>query len=423
MPDADGDFQPLFSLLNRKKKLALAISGGPDSCALMVLVAQWAQHNDCLPDLHVLTVDHDLREGSRQEAVQVCAWAKELGLPCTVLKWRHAGVKTGVQQNARQGRYELMGAWCREHGFAGVVTAHSRDDQAETMLMRLARGSGVAGLGAMAERSDVFGVVVYRPFLDIPRDRLRDVLIAAGHAWIDDPSNDDEQFERVRVRGAMPLIEQAGIDRQALALSAARLRRANEALERVVDGVMTASVTVFDAGFCEVDRGGFERLEDDIAIRVLARLLCWAGGRQTPVRLAKIERLFDAMQEGKVEKHTLAGARLLQRKSTFIIGREFGRIDAGLQSQVTGWDNRFVFATGQNVQPYGVYIDDDNRTRPETLPHFVACSLPVFVGAKGAIVVPHLDVCDELRPKLCCLPAGVEEVHPLPLVTKTQSAP
>ena len=415
MPDAEGGFDRLYKLLDQHKKLALAVSGGSDSTALMVLAAQWARAQGRLDDICVLTVDHALRENSNKEAQQVCQWAQTLGLECHILIWQHDGHTVRIQEKARMSRYELMGQWCAENDVEGIVTAHNSDDQAETMLMRLARGSGVDGLAAMGERSDLFGAVVYRPLLDVSRQTLQDMLLEAGHSWIDDPSNYNEVFERVRVRGAMDAIHKAGIEVGNLNLSAKRLKRASRALDAMTDQFMAHGVAVFNSGHCEVDRQAFEALPDDIAIRVLSRLLEWAGGSHEPVRMAKVERLFEALADS--DQHTLAGARVALRKTSIVIGREFGRIDTELASGVGVWDNRFVFSPTQNVQPYGMFVDDDERLRPEGLPFFVVCSLPVFINSPEkapckteGLVVPHLDFADTGGVKLRSLPAGVAKV-------------
>ncbi len=389
MPDANAPFQSLYDCLNQHSKLVLAVSGGPDSTALMLLAAQWAKTVGKSDSLCILTIDHGLRETASDDARQVCKWAKMLGLRCKVLSWQHNDPVSGVQEKARNGRYKLMADWCRDNGFDGVVTAHHRDDQAETMLMRLARGSGVDGLSAMGEQSSIFGLAVYRPLLNVSCDDLRAILKEAGHNWLEDPANSNEQFERVRVRGSMAAIEKAGIENTALTLSAKRLRRARSALETMTDSFLVSSVTVFNTGHCAINRPAFKALPDEIRLRALTRLIMWAGGAQVAVRMTKIERLLEELDD---DKHTLAGAQIAVRKSTLIIGREYGRIAPDVQKNVKKWDHRFTFGKPRNVQPYGLFIDNDDRQRPPDMPYFVACSLPVFVGDDHKFIVPHLDL-------------------------------
>ena len=192
----------LFSPLLSYDHLALAVSGGSDSVALMVLAARWVQSQADAPNVTVLTVDHGLRPASAEEAAQVGRWARALGLDHAILGWRGAKPSSGLQAAAREARYALMSDWCLEHGAAAIVTAHTANDQAETVMMRLARGSGVDGLAGMM-RETLAPWPVLRPLLGVTRARLRAVLTAAGHDWIDDPSNDDTAFERIRMRQAL----------------------------------------------------------------------------------------------------------------------------------------------------------------------------------------------------------------------------
>ncbi len=407
MPDAKDDFHLLYQLLGEHKKLALAVSGGSDSTALMLLAADWARQNNRQNDIHVLTVDHALRRNSHKEAKQVYRAAKALGLPCHILIWQHQGQTSKIQETARRNRYKLMGEWCNANGFAGIITAHNSDDQAETMLMRLARGSGVDGLSAMNARSQLFGATVYRPLLDVSKHQLKKVVTNAGHDWIEDPSNQNEKFERIRVRSAMAAIEKSGIELSAINLSTKRLKRASSALETITDQFMTTSVTVYNTGHCEIDRKALQTLPDEIAIRTLTRLLEWAGGANEPVRMAKTERLFETLRSSNTEKHTLGGAHLAVRKNSLLIGREFGRITPDLRVGVREWDNRFTFTSRQNVQPYGLLIDHDDRDRPPQLPYFVACSLPAFLNDDKTITIPHLDFTDAGAVKLSSMPKGI----------------
>jgi tRNA(Ile)-lysidine synthase len=412
--DDKDDFEQLFAVLDKHKKIALAVSGGSDSTALMVLAANWASDNARLEDIHVVTVNHQLRVNALQEAEQVCRWAQTLGLSATILQWQHDQPETAIQKKARQARYRLMGQWCTENGFAGVVTAHNRDDQAETLLMRLARGSGVDGLAAMAGQTVVEGTRVFRPLLAVSRARLQEVLQQANHGWINDPSNENDKFERVRVRAVLARLEQTGISRKSLALTARRAARASDGLEVMTDTAMAAAVVVFDTGHCQVDLCAFTALPEDIGIRVLGRLVDWAGGGEEYLKLAKLERLYHRLCDHRQDQYTLAGAQIVRRKAVIVIGREFGRVDPAICRGVRNWDKRFCFAESVDVAPYGLFIDDDDRPRSSDLPYFVACALPALCRNGVLMVVPHLDNLDndggesgKKRPKLKRLPKGV----------------
>jgi tRNA(Ile)-lysidine synthetase, N-terminal domain len=223
---------------------ALAVSGGADSVALMHLVRRWMRRAEVpskLPDgrdsVVVVTVDHGLRPQSAEDARRVTEQARRLGYRAATLKWEGEKPRTGIQEAARSERYRLLQSFVVEEAGEprSLVTAHHQDDQAETLLMRLARGSGIDGLAGMRPRSEAHGLVVVRPLLGMPKARLLVTLEAAGETWIEDPSNESEKFERVRWRNAQPALAALGLTSESVALSARRLARARDALERAAD--------------------------------------------------------------------------------------------------------------------------------------------------------------------------------------------
>ncbi|MGZ5850886.1 MAG: tRNA lysidine(34) synthetase TilS, partial [Methyloceanibacter sp.] len=215
-----------FDRLARYSKLAIAVSGGPDSLALMHLAAEWRAAREAGPELHVLTVDHGLRAGSRDEALMVGRLARALGLPHDILTWEgHGEGRNALQARARAARYDLMAAYCHAHDIPALLTAHTLDDQAETFLMRLKRGSGLDGLAAIPLTGGWAGIALERPLLDVPKQRLIATLEARGIGFASDPSNSDLRFERAQVRGSASALAALGLTPEALALSARRLRR------------------------------------------------------------------------------------------------------------------------------------------------------------------------------------------------------
>ena len=172
--------ETLLAPLSHFPRVALAVSGGPDSVALMQLAARWREAKGGNPELTVLTVDHGLRASSRGEAELVGRMAAALGLPHAILTWNNEGARTaGLQARARAARYDLMAAYCHANDIAALVTAHTIDDQAETFLMRLKRGSGLDGLAAIPECGVWAAIAVLRPLLDVTKARLMATLDAA----------------------------------------------------------------------------------------------------------------------------------------------------------------------------------------------------------------------------------------------------
>ena len=222
----DDEANALFSGLDGLRGLILAVSGGPDSTALLVLAARWAKRVKRAPKLVAITIDHGLRKEAAGEAVAVGRLARRLGVSHRTLRWRGKKPKSGLQEAAREARYRLLAQAAADAGYAHILTAHTLDDQAETVLFRLARGSGVVGLAGMAHASLLptgpsasgEGVIfLVRPLLRIPKARLVATLKAARIPYSDDPTNRDPRFTRARLRTLLPALAREGLDARGLA--------------------------------------------------------------------------------------------------------------------------------------------------------------------------------------------------------------
>jgi tRNA(Ile)-lysidine synthase len=386
----------LFLPLKGFRHLALAVSGGPDSMALMLLAAQWKGP----AKFSVLTIDHGLRAASRNEAKQVVKWARSLGLAAHMLAWKEAKPKSALQARAREARYRLMAQWCARHDADGLVTAHTLDDQAETLLMRLARGSGIDGLSAMAGDTVIFGVRVLRPLLQVSRERLRDFLIGRGQGFFEDPSNADPVFERIRIRQAGRQLAELGLKPGALALAARRLARARQALEQAADEVEASSVAFQREGHAVVDLAVFQKAPEEIRLRLLARLLERIGGASQPAQLGEIERLNEWLKSGHGQARTLGGCRVQRRSKSLIVGRECGRMAVQpvriKPGQTLLWDDRFRIRLNRGsrksmeILPLGEAKDRADVKRPKNLPDFVFKALPALMSNGHVAMVPQI---------------------------------
>ncbi|HEY7459857.1 MAG TPA: tRNA lysidine(34) synthetase TilS [Xanthobacteraceae bacterium] len=315
-PIADAELASLFSDLKDFRRVLLAVSGGPDSTALMVLAHRWRAARRTGPALAAATVDHRLRRASRREAADVAKLAGKLGLPHDTLVWSGKKPKTGLQEAARKARYALLAGLARKIAADAIVTAHTLDDQAETLLMRLARGSGLTGLGGIRPHSSREGIAIARPLLDVPKTRLIATLRAAGIPFAKDPSNADPKYTRVRLRRLAAALAAEGLTSARLATAARRLARADAAIELAASELQPKvarprsgkqsleNVVTFDS------RAFFEAA-DEISLRLLGRAL-EATGDEGPVELAKLESLhsalWDAHGAGVPLRRTLAGA-------------------------------------------------------------------------------------------------------------------
>ncbi len=291
------------------RPLVLAVSGGSDSSALLRLAAE-------SPGLRartalVATVDHGLRPEAAAEAAQVGRWCAGLGLPHEILLWRGEKPQGGLSARARAARYDLLRAVAGVRG-AALVTAHTADDQAETFLMNLTRGSGLRGLAAMPPRSLREGVPLLRPLLETSRAQLRDWLKAQGAPWIEDPSNLDPRRLRPRLRQAAGLLEAFGLSRPRLLETVAHLARAREALAAMEAALAAEAESRGPLGESLLKRGPFRSAPREPALRVFAESLRRTGGAEHPPRFAALERAFDLWTEGALGGGISLGGALLR---------------------------------------------------------------------------------------------------------------
>jgi tRNA(Ile)-lysidine synthase len=306
----------LFSDLDRLPALVLAISGGPDSTALMVLAARWRGARKNGPSLTAVTVDHGLRAESRREAAAVDRLARRLGITHRTIRWTGIKPKTALQETARTERYRLLAGAARKAGAIHILTAHTLDDQAETVLIRMMRGSGLKGLAAMARYSALPGeadIKLVRPLLEIPKSRLVATLRAAKIPFADDPSNRDPRFTRVRLRSLMPALAREGLDARRLSLLARRLERADRTIELAVDRAQDElSLHPPRPGAIAFAAAGYARLPFEIGLRLIGRAVAKAGD-EGPVELGKLEALKNALDTAQNAgsarfRRSLAGA-------------------------------------------------------------------------------------------------------------------
>ncbi len=391
----------LFAPLRRFPRLAVAVSGGADSLALLHLMSRWAAEGADKPRLDVLTVDHALRSDSRGEAEMVARVAASFGLDHAILTWTGGSERgSSVQERARVARYDLMAAYCHAHDIGALTTAHHLDDQAETFLMRLKRGSGLDGLAAIPEESVWAGIPVLRPLLDVPKARLLPTLKEAGLTHVNDPSNADPRFERVRVRGSGEALAALGLTAEALARSARRLRRARIALEQSTDNFLAKQAAMHEAGYCLLAPDALRAAPEEIALRALARILASVGGRTEPVRLSKLEALLAGLAANPDKTHTLAGCRIAPVLAGIGIFRESRGSGLPAVDLKPGeralWDNRFRVALGEDerrgvtVRALGKDADACVEAFPwlKAVPRFARITLPAC-ERDGALILPN----------------------------------
>ncbi len=325
-------------------RIAVAVSGGADSLALAVLLHDWARPLG--GHVTALTVDHGLRPEAAAEARFVARTLEPLGLAHQTLRWRGAKPSANVSALLRRARYDLLSRCCARRGLLHLALGHHLDDQAETFLLRLGRGSGLDGLAAMAPIVELPGLRLLRPLLGLPKVRLEATLRARGLNWIEDPTNRDPAQARARLRRLLPGLATEGLTAARLAATARHLGRARAVLERELARLLVSAVSLDAAGFAWVDPAPLAAAPGELGLRALARVLITVGGAEYGPRLASLERLHGRISAGLTAGATLGGCRVLPRRDCLLVVREARnlpvvRLDAG---QKLLWDGRFEVA-------------------------------------------------------------------------------
>jgi len=375
--------------------------------AALLLSIDWCKKHK-LPKPIAATVDHGLRKGSYAEAQRVGDWARKLGVEHHVLLllWDKKPPASNIQAVAREARYRQIGSWARSkairHPIKTLITGHTLDDQAETFLMRLARGSGVDGLSGMAPVGPfpVHGhddLTLMRPLLRFSHARLVATLRAAKQEWIEDPSNDAERFTRVQMRAARATLEAAGLTAERLADTAANFRRAREAIEASVDVLLMNGATISDWGYALLRPNEFQKAAEEIALRALSRIIAMVGGEAYPPRFEAIQAALSWLTgKGKPAGRTLGGCRLSQRDDgTVLVARETAAIDAGLTlkpGEAAIWDGRFRVALAASAPmsaivsalgAKGLALVGRGAVLPPVEPRLIAATAPaLWTGPK-----------------------------------------
>jgi tRNA(Ile)-lysidine synthase len=435
-----------FGPFEAKPHLALAVSGGADSMTLALLADRWAQAQG--GRVTALTVDHGLRPDSASEARRVGRWLKARGIRHDILRWsppvakkKVAGARlANLQAAARDARYALLFDWCRQHAVLHLLLAHHRDDQAETLLLRLARGSGIDGLAAMAPLVERPTVRLLRPLLSLAKTDIVGYLQAMGQPWIEDPSNQDSANARVRIRKLLPRLAEEGMTPARLAETAERLAQARAGLDQLVDRLLATSTAVYPEGYLRLDVAALRMAEKDIALRVLARAIACIGGAPYGPRLERLTRLYDrlctadggtALGRGR----TLGGCRILPARRTDIgvawsdpsrpgpsqyvlVVREPAAIAAPVPwsgEDAVRWDGRFLISrgvlsrrtkgkggkAGKAAVTIGALMESGLRSiareceeayqqMAQGLPRDVLVTLPAIRRGTALLAVPHL---------------------------------
>jgi tRNA(Ile)-lysidine synthase len=400
-PITAAEFAALIDRLGpfeQRPVMAVAVSGGADSTALLWLADAWARGRG--GRVVALTVDHGLRAEAAAEGAQVGAWAAAQNIEHHVLKWTGPKPATGIQAAARAARYALLARWCRTAGLLHVLLGHHREDQAETVAMRLARGSGTDGLAGMAPVVETADLRWLRPLLGVPRARLAATAQALGRPWIDDPSNRNTAFSRVRLRGTLRQTDSDSLN--ATAVHAAHERAARDA---ATAALLARAAAIHPEGWAQLDLEVLRRAASFDVRRALSRLIQAIGGGAYPPRGERLDRLVAALfNDALAGGRTLGGCRIVPWRGGWLLVREEEQavesvmLTAG--AQTVRWDNRFRLeliapVEGLRIARLGAdgwaaIVRDVPRLRAVPVPALARLSLPAVWDLDGIVAVPHL---------------------------------
>jgi tRNA(Ile)-lysidine synthase len=395
--------------------IAVAVSGGPDSLALVLLAERWARQRG--GQAWALTVDHGLRPESAEEARTVAGWLAARAIPHDILVWAGDKPTSGIQEAARDARYRLLAEWCRAHGCLHLLTAHHREDQAETHLIRCRAGSGIDGLAGMSAVRELAGCRLVRPLLSVPRARLLALLVEEGQPFLRDPSNLNPAFERARLRAAPEFLGGTTLDGVVAELRARGRQRI--ARERILDRLIAASVALHPAGFGALDPAVIATADSESAERLLGRVAACVGAARYPARRARLARLRAGLAARPDRARTLGGCRFVPWRGRLLVLREPAAASAPVRLEPGAtlvWDRRFAvdlaptaasgFLLGYlglsgaaaTERPVDRQVDRDRGG----LPRLIYPVLPALWDDEGLAAVPHLGY---RRPGVGALPS------------------
>jgi tRNA(Ile)-lysidine synthase len=416
----------LLGPFERVPLLAVAVSGGGDSLALCLLADEWARARGGA--VLALTVDHALRAGSTAEAVEVGRWLRLRGIAHQILT-RSIPLEGGLQEGARKLRYRLLEQACAASGILHLLVGHTREDQAETVALRRAHGSGPMGLSAMAPLVETPRLRLLRPLLTAERASLRAYLMELGQAWIEDPSNDDRRFERIRLRQAAGMASDVGADRERLVSFAADRGVERDKLDRAVNALIAAHGRLFPEGYATVADAVFAA-DGAVLERLITRLCLTIGGQPYPPGRAQLDRLIETLSAGG-RGGSLGRCVFSRRGGDLLVYRE-ARLLPDPVPLVPGhsveWDGRYTATLAEGIQPglavgavgqKGLFRLEramrDESIPPASLPKAIWTSLPAIYHRGAICAVPHLRYNDgdgrDLAWDLLCL--EFRPAHPL----------
>ena len=303
--------------LSSMPAIAVALSGGPDSMALTYMLSETLKKNKLDTQLHALTVNHNLREDSLEEAKEVSQWTKQLhNTTHHILNWEAPKSDTRIMESARKARYNLLADYCNNHSIPYLYVAHHQDDQAETFLFRLSKGSGLDGLACMSEKTSFAqNLQIIRPLLNSSKMELIDYCKEHNLPFIEDPTNKKADYARPRLRESMPILEKEGLSAKRLSVTAMRIERAKRALQWMQEKAVQECCNI-SLSETEINLEKLESYPEDIRVRVLQHvILFYAENAEYAPRMEKIETIVEDLFAPTIFRKRTFASLIFEKKT------------------------------------------------------------------------------------------------------------
>ena len=339
--------------------LGISVSGGGDSIAMLHLTYLWAIKTQT--KLFAVTIDHNLRDESASEANFVKAIADSYGIDHSIYIWSDKA-NGNLQNSARNARHKIVANWAKEKKLATILLGHTKDDQEETLMLRMLRGSGVDGMKGMSEKVLINEVLFFRPLLSSSRKQLREYLKSKNFDWKEDSSNFDDRFDRVKVRNILSDMNKLGLKTSRLVSMANHMSRASCALDKLTLELANSCIEQRCWGDLQLDKDRFSLASYEIQLRLLTKVLCWISGKTYKPRFADLEKLCkNIIDPQQMRGRTLMGVIIRKVKGRIIFTREFSFLPEAFKvtSKKFVWDNRWELKvsvknySGLSIAPLG----------------------------------------------------------------------
>lgn len=381
-------FFPYFDSLlpsTTSRHIAVAVSGGSDSLALCLLLNEWAKLHQI--KLTAITVDHQIRPDSSNEAAQLHQWLSALEIHHEILTWHHSPLKSHIQESARDARYNLLIKYCKQHHIQHLCIGHHQGDQWETFFMRLSHSSGLKGLGGMSHHTIRNEINIYRPLLNSDPTLLKDYLLHRSQSWIEDPSNYMEKYERIRWRQQIPLLSGLGLSPTVITNVCEKLSDDDKALNWAAQNWMNLQCNfnnqlkffTVPLTLKELPKALIKRIALSLASNVKGITLTTHDIRHN------MDSFIQKLMTEPFRAFTFGGCYWMERQEKLYIVREWDKCpQLSITTENATYDNRFQLIDlpfGKTLEPvrkkYWPLIK--SMIYPAPFPYQVFLSLPVIV--------------------------------------------